>query len=87
MGRGRQPGAEGKKGEHRTPAGPKDRTDKGSSLTKDTPRDAATNDLRSHSHNFAYTTFKMYSLSNSLRELRIANCTSDHFTLHIAHCK
>ena len=41
------------------PVGPKDRTDKGNSLTEDTPRDAVTNALRLHLHNFAYKTFKI----------------------------
>ena len=42
-----------------TPVGPKDRTDKGNSLTEDTPRDAVTNALRLHLHNFVYKTFNI----------------------------
>lgn len=51
------PGGGGEKGG--TPVGPKDRTDKGNILTEDTPRDAVTNALRLHLHNFAYNTFKI----------------------------
>ena len=57
QGTGKAAGDGGEKGG--TPVGPKDRTDKGNSLTEDTPRDAVTNDLRLHLHNFAYKTFKI----------------------------
>ena len=57
QGTGKATGGGGKKGG--TPVVPKDRTDKGDSLMEDTPRDAVTNALRFHLHNFAYKTFKI----------------------------
>jgi hypothetical protein len=57
QGTGKVAGGRGGKGG--TLVGTKDRTDKGNSLTKDTPRDAVTNALRLHLHNFAYETFKI----------------------------
>ena len=52
-------GNRGRREKRGTPVGPKDRTDKGNSLTEDTPRDAVTNALRLHLNNFAYKTFKI----------------------------
>ena len=57
VGRGSEMKKEKEKGG--TPAGPKDRTYKGNSLTEDTPRDAVTNALRLHLHDFAYKTIEI----------------------------
>ena len=69
QGTGKATGGGGEKGG--TPVGPKDRTDKGNSLTEDTPRDAVTNALRLHLHNFAYKTFK---INSNLRCLQPDQC-------------
>ena len=63
QGTGKATGGGGGKGG--TSVGPKDRTDKGNSLTEDTPRDAVTNVLRLHLHNFAYKTFKINNMHMS----------------------
>ena len=63
QGTGKATGGGGGKGG--TSVGPKDRTDKGNSLTEDTPRDAVTNALRLHLHNFAYKTFKINNMHMS----------------------
>ena len=72
QGTGKATGGGGKK--RGTPAGPKDRTDKGNSLPEDTPRDAVTNALRLHLHNFAYDTFKIKSHNINLLQFAAFVC-------------
>jgi hypothetical protein len=57
QGTGKAAGGGGEKGKRRK----EQRTEltKRDSLTEDTPRNAATNSLRLHLHNFAYKTFKI----------------------------
>ena len=56
-GTGKAAGEGGEKGEHWK--GQRTELTKRNSLTEDTPRDAVTNTLRLHLHNFAYKTFKI----------------------------
>ena len=56
-GTGKAAGDGGEKGEHWK--GQRTELTKRNSLTEDTPRDAVTNALRLHLHNFAYKTFKI----------------------------
>jgi hypothetical protein len=57
QGTGKAAGEGGEKGKHRK--GQRTELTKRNSLTEDTPRDAVTNALRLHLHNFACKTFKI----------------------------
>ena len=80
---GKAAGEGGKKGKHRK--GQRTELTKRNSLTEDTPRDAVTNALRLHLHNFAYNTFKIKSKKTqckfSSRTIRSGICDPAKCTL------